>query len=67
MPRFGRNPKAEDIPATAEQGYPSIDAGIWYSFVAPNGAPAPIIERLNGEFATALSHPAVKAKLDTWR
>jgi tripartite-type tricarboxylate transporter receptor subunit TctC len=59
-----RHPRASEIPTAAEQGYPMIDAGIWYSLVAPKGTPPAIVERLNREFAKALNLPEVKSKLD---
>ena len=59
-----RHAQAADIPTTAEQGYPLIDAGIWYSLVVPKGTPPTIVERLNKEFARALNLPDVKSKLD---
>jgi len=58
-----RNPQAPDVPTSAEQGYPSIDAGIWYSFVAPAGTSREIIEAFNTEIAKILKRPDVEARL----
>jgi tripartite-type tricarboxylate transporter receptor subunit TctC len=60
-----RHPQAPNIPTTAEQGFPAIDAGIWYSFVVPRGTPADLVKRLNTEIAKILTFPDVKPRLDT--
>jgi tripartite-type tricarboxylate transporter receptor subunit TctC len=58
-----RNPQAPDVPTSAEQGYPAIEAGIWYSFVAPAGTPRELIETLNVEIAKILKRPDVESRL----
>ncbi len=60
-----RSPQAPDIPTSTEAGYPDVEAGNWYSFVAPSGTPKAIVTRLNAEFAKALHDPAVTAKLES--
>lgn len=60
-----RSPQAPDIPTSAEEGYPGVLAGNWYSFVAPAGTPRAIVDRLNTEFAKALHDPAVTARLQS--
>ena len=59
-----RHPQGPNIPTTAEQGFPAIDAGIWYSFVVPRGTSPDLVKRLNGEIAKILSFPDVKPRLD---
>jgi tripartite-type tricarboxylate transporter receptor subunit TctC len=60
-----RHPQAPAIPTTAEQGFPAIDAGIWYSFVVPRGTPPDLVKRLNAEIAKILTLPDVKPRLET--
>ena len=60
-----RHPQGPNIPTTAEQGFPAIDAGIWYSFVVPRGTPPDLVKRLNGEIAKILTLPDVKPRLET--
>lgn len=60
-----RSPQAPDIPTSAEAGYPDVEAGNWYSFVAPAGTPKAIVDRLNTEFVKALRDAAVTARLES--
>jgi tripartite-type tricarboxylate transporter receptor subunit TctC len=59
-----RHPQAPNIPTTADQGYPAIDAGIWYSFVVPRGTASDLVNRLNAEIAKILAMPDVKPRLE---
>jgi tripartite-type tricarboxylate transporter receptor subunit TctC len=52
-----------DLPTVAESGLPGFAIDNWYSFIAPAGTPAPIIDTLNVEIARALSLPDVKDRL----
>lgn len=58
------NAGAPGVPTSAQAGLPDLQAGIWYSFVAPAGTPKPVIDRLNTEFAKALRDPTVTARLE---
>ncbi len=51
-----------DVPAISETvpGYEFIG---WYSIFAPNGTPAPIIERLNHEIVSAVQSPSMTKRL----
>jgi tripartite-type tricarboxylate transporter receptor subunit TctC len=59
-----RSPQLPNVPTTAEAGYPQVQAGIWYGFVAPAKTPKAVIDKLNAAFAKALHDPAVVARLD---
>lgn len=59
-----RSPAAKDVPTSTEQGFPDVQAGIWYGLVAPARTPVEIVDRLNGEFARALRDPAVVTRLE---
>ena len=58
------NAQAPGVPTSAEAGLPELQAGIWYSFVAPAGTPKPIIDKLNAEFTKALRDPSVASRLE---
>ena len=53
-----------NVPTSAEAGYPNLQAGIWYGFVAPAGTPQPVLAKLNATLAEALNDPAVRARLE---
>jgi tripartite-type tricarboxylate transporter receptor subunit TctC len=59
-----RSPLLPNVPTSAEAGYPGVQAGIWYGFVAPAGTPKAVVDKLNAAIAKALRDPAVKQKLD---
>ncbi len=56
---------APEIPTMMEQGIKDYELYVWMGILAPKGTPAPIIERLQREFVTALRAPAVKTFMDT--
>ena len=55
---------APDIPTMIESGLKGYELYVWMGMLAPKGTPAPVIERLHREFATALRSPAVKTFMD---
>ncbi len=57
-----RAPAAPEIPTIAEAGYPEYEALAWYGILAPAGTPAPVISRLNAEFAKALNAPDIRER-----
>jgi tripartite-type tricarboxylate transporter receptor subunit TctC len=44
-----RTPLLADVPTTAEAGMPGLEAGTWYTVLAPAGSPKPIIDKLNAQ------------------
>jgi tripartite-type tricarboxylate transporter receptor subunit TctC len=57
-------PPAPDVP-TIQAALPGMDEiSVWLGLVAPNGTPAPIIDKLHAEVAKVLADPAIKAKSD---
>ncbi len=56
-----RSSALPDLPAIAEF-VPGYDATGWFGLGAPNGTPAPIIDRLSSEVAAALADPGMKAR-----
>jgi tripartite-type tricarboxylate transporter receptor subunit TctC len=57
-----RTPAAPQVPTIAEAGYPEYEALAWYGILAPAGTPAPVISRLNAEFAKALNAPDIRER-----
>lgn len=60
-----RSPLLPNVPTSAEAGFPAVQAGIWYGFVAPAGTPKEAIDKLNAAIAQALRDPSVKERLST--
>ena len=58
-----RFPNLPDVPTVAESGLPGMEAESWWGVFAPVKTPAPIIARMNTEFANALRNPGVNEKL----
>ena len=52
-----------DVPTIAESGLPGFEAVLHYGLMAPAGAPADIVARLNGELCAAVNDPEVKARI----
>ena len=52
-----------DLPTIGESGLPGFAIDNWYSFIAPAGTPASIVDTLNVEIARALALPDVKERL----
>ncbi|HQN14512.1 MAG TPA: tripartite tricarboxylate transporter substrate binding protein [Quisquiliibacterium sp.] len=56
-----------DVPTIAESGVPGLagfDVSVWYAVLAAAGTPAPIIQKLNGDFIRALRAPEAKEKIE---
>jgi tripartite-type tricarboxylate transporter receptor subunit TctC len=58
-----RTPALPDVPTTAEEGYPGVEATGWFGIQAPSRTPRPIVERLGAEIDAVIKEPATKAKL----
>jgi len=52
------------IPTLQEQGVPDYNMGAWLGFVAPQGTPAPIIQKLHDEINRALKDPDIAQRLE---
>ena len=53
-----------NVPSSPQAGYPELEAGNWYGFVAPTGTPKEIVEKLNKAFVDALRDPGIASKLE---
>jgi tripartite-type tricarboxylate transporter receptor subunit TctC len=54
---------APDIPSYGEQGYPTVDFGLWHGMIGPKGIPGDIVSRLNRELDAVLKSPDVSGRL----
>ena len=52
-----------DVPTVAESGVPGFNVQVWVILLGPAGLPAPIVDRLHGDIAKALSEPQVASRL----
>ena len=53
-----------NVPTVAESGFPGFDDHTWFSFFAPAGTPATVVNRLNREIVRILQLPDVRERLD---
>jgi tripartite-type tricarboxylate transporter receptor subunit TctC len=56
-----RSQALPDVP-TVSEFVPGFEAGDWLGVGAPKHTPAAIVDKLNGEIATALADPKIKAR-----
>ncbi len=56
-----------DVPTTAEQGYPQVQASIWYALLAPAGTPRAVVDRITQDVNQILRQPAFAAAQVTAR
>jgi tripartite-type tricarboxylate transporter receptor subunit TctC len=52
-----------NVPTLAEEGYPNLEADVWYGMLAPVGTPAPIVAKLNSELSGFLAVAEVNETL----
>ena len=53
-----------ELPTMAEAGLPGFEITSWFGLLAPAGAPAAIVSRLNAESVKAMAHPDVISALN---
>jgi tripartite-type tricarboxylate transporter receptor subunit TctC len=58
-----RSDKLPDVPTTAEQGFPGVQALLFSSLLVPAATPTAIVRRMNAEVVKALRAPEVVARL----
>ncbi|HEX2827473.1 MAG TPA: tripartite tricarboxylate transporter substrate binding protein [Burkholderiales bacterium] len=58
-----RTPLLSDVPTTAEAGMPGLEAGTWYTVLAPAGSPKPVIDKLNAQINTLINDAAFKKRV----
>ncbi|HVZ45594.1 MAG TPA: tripartite tricarboxylate transporter substrate-binding protein [Ramlibacter sp.] len=58
-----RNPLTPQVPTFLETGYGNVVENAWYGFLAPAATPAPVLEALRKDIATALGAADIRSKL----
>jgi tripartite-type tricarboxylate transporter receptor subunit TctC len=51
-----------DVPSTAEQGLPGLDAGVHFMLYAPSATPKGVVSMLNAELNKIVGDPALKER-----
>ncbi|SNS96450.1 Tripartite-type tricarboxylate transporter, receptor component TctC [Noviherbaspirillum humi] len=59
-----RQPSLPDVPSVAETGVANLDMESWFGLFAPAGVPAPVVQRLQAEFAKVMAMPDV---IERWK
>lgn len=59
-----RIPQMQDVPTSAEAGFPGFELEAWIGILAPAGTPPSVIATLNDAARTTLNNPQVKAALE---
>jgi tripartite-type tricarboxylate transporter receptor subunit TctC len=57
-----RSALVPDVPTTAEQGLPGLDAGVHFMLYAPAATPKDVVTLLNSELNKLVSDPALKER-----
>lgn len=52
-----------DVPTTKEAGLPGLEAGTWYTVMAPAGTSKAVIEKLNKHINAFLAEPAFRKRV----
>lgn len=60
-----RSPEFPEIPTTAEEGYPDLQAFIWFGLAAPPGTPAAIVDKASAEIRDIARQPAFSERFIT--
>ena len=60
-----RSPEFPEIPTTAEEGYPDLQAFIWFGLAAPGGTPATIVDKASAEIRDIVRQRAFSERLIT--
>jgi tripartite-type tricarboxylate transporter receptor subunit TctC len=58
----GRSALVPDVPTTAEQGLPGLDASVHFMLYAPAATPKDAVAILNAELKTLVADPALKVR-----
>lgn len=55
----------QDVPTMAEQGYPSVNVGVWWGISVRGGTPQPIVEKLSEAINTVVNNPDFRQSLSS--
>jgi tripartite-type tricarboxylate transporter receptor subunit TctC len=51
------------VPTVSEAGFPGLETGTWYGFLAPVGTPQPVIDTFHAAVIKSMSTPDMKTRL----
>jgi tripartite-type tricarboxylate transporter receptor subunit TctC len=54
-----------DVPTMAESGFPGIETGTWYGFLAPAGTPGTVVQTFHDLLVKVMATPDMKSRLLT--
>jgi tripartite-type tricarboxylate transporter receptor subunit TctC len=52
-----------DVPTTKEAGMPGLEAGTWYTVMAPAGTPKPVVDKLNAQINTTFADAGFRRRV----
>lgn len=52
-----RSPQFPDVPTTSEQGFPELQASVWYGLFAPAGTPPQVLNKIQADVTAILKNP----------
>lgn len=52
-----RSTQFPDVPTTSEQGFPELQASVWYGLFAPTGTPAQVLNKIQADVTAILKNP----------
>jgi tripartite-type tricarboxylate transporter receptor subunit TctC len=58
-----RSPVLPEVPTMAESGFPGVETGTWYGFLAPAGTPAGVAQTFHETLLKVMAAPDVKSRL----
>lgn len=58
-----RHPQLPDVPTMQQAGIAGYEMVIWFGLVAPNGVPAPALQKIETETLRALADPAMAERI----
>lgn len=58
-----RSPAFPGVPTVSEAGFPGLETGTWYGFLAPAGTPRRVIDRFHAAVLKVISSPEMKSRL----
>jgi tripartite-type tricarboxylate transporter receptor subunit TctC len=58
-----RSPVLPDVPTMSEAGFPEVETGTWFGFLAPQGVPAAVARTFHEALVKTMATPEVKSRL----
>jgi tripartite-type tricarboxylate transporter receptor subunit TctC len=53
-----------NVPTTAEQGLPGVEASVWNGFFFPKGTPKPIVDKMHAAMEKMIARPDIRQKME---